>query len=123
MGPSCDDKIKPEMIWTELIRDVSGVARGGDSAPEISGVEYDSRRVASGSVFVAMRGGTTDGNRYIEKALERGAAAIVTGSEDAFARLAETHPRSSVTPKASCMRPALLEPTARRPPRFLPKPC
>ncbi len=39
-----------------------------------------------------MRGGTTDGNRYIEAALSQGAAAIVTDSPGAFALLAENHP-------------------------------
>lgn len=55
---------------------------GGD--PEITGVEYDSRRIAPGALFVAMRGETTDGNRYIEKAIARGAMAVVTDSAAAF---------------------------------------
>ena len=50
-------------------------------------VQYDSRRVRPGDVFVAMRGGTTDGNRYIEQALARGAASIVTDSVDRFGQL------------------------------------
>jgi UDP-N-acetylmuramoyl-L-alanyl-D-glutamate--2,6-diaminopimelate ligase len=50
----------------------------------VTGVEYDSRRVAPGSLFVAMRGETTDGNRYIEQALARGAVAIVTDSAAAY---------------------------------------
>jgi UDP-N-acetylmuramoyl-L-alanyl-D-glutamate--2,6-diaminopimelate ligase len=36
-----------------------------------------------------MRGGNTDGNRYIEAALHQGAVGIVTDSQEAFARLAE----------------------------------
>lgn len=50
----------------------------------VSGVEYDSRRVEPGSLFVAMRGETTDGNRYIEQAVARGAVAIVTDSATAY---------------------------------------
>lgn len=46
----------------------------------IHGLEYDSRRVEPGYCFVAMRGGTTDGNRYIDAAIERGAVAVVTDS-------------------------------------------
>src|ERR1700678_2681596 len=49
------------------------------------GVEYDSRRVVDGSVFVAFRGGTTDGNRYIPQAVAQGARAIVTDSATGFA--------------------------------------
>jgi UDP-N-acetylmuramoyl-L-alanyl-D-glutamate--2,6-diaminopimelate ligase len=84
------------MQWNELIRDVAAVSRGpasGDAA--VTGVEYDSRRVVAGSVFVAMRGGTTDGNRYIDAALQHGAAGIVTDSAESFARLTATHPQTA----------------------------
>ena len=47
---------------------------------EISGVEYDSRRIKPGDCFVAMRGETTDGNRYIDAAIAKGAIAVVTDS-------------------------------------------
>jgi UDP-N-acetylmuramoyl-L-alanyl-D-glutamate--2,6-diaminopimelate ligase len=46
----------------------------------IHGLDYDSRRIAPGFCFVAMRGGTTDGNRYIDTAIEAGAVAVVTDS-------------------------------------------
>jgi UDP-N-acetylmuramoyl-L-alanyl-D-glutamate--2,6-diaminopimelate ligase len=45
---------------------------------EISSVVYDSRQATAGSLFVAIRGERTDGNRYISAAVERGAAAIVS---------------------------------------------
>src|ERR1700757_4665989 len=48
--------------------------------PDVSGVEYDSRRVKPGSLFVAMRGETSDGNRFIDQAIQAGAVAIVTDS-------------------------------------------
>jgi UDP-N-acetylmuramoyl-L-alanyl-D-glutamate--2,6-diaminopimelate ligase len=48
--------------------------------PAISGVEYDSRRVAPGAVFVAMRGEKTDGNRFLDAAIQKGAVAVVTDS-------------------------------------------
>jgi UDP-N-acetylmuramoyl-L-alanyl-D-glutamate--2,6-diaminopimelate ligase len=80
------------MKFTELISEVSSLSHAGIQDTEITGVEYDSRRVAAGSVFVAMRGGTTDGNRYIASALKQGAAAIVTDTAEAFAQLAAEHP-------------------------------
>ncbi len=49
--------------------------------PEISGLDYDSRRVQPGWCFVAMKGEKTDGNRYIDTALNAGAVAVV--SDDA----------------------------------------
>src|SRR5512143_221390 len=46
--------------------------------PDIAGLDYDSRRVQPGWCFVAMRGETTDGNRYIDAALAAGAVAVVS---------------------------------------------
>ena len=46
--------------------------------PEIAGFDYDSRRVQPGWCFVAMKGETTDGNRYIDTALAAGAVAVVS---------------------------------------------
>ncbi len=45
---------------------------------EITEVVYDSRKVTPGSLFVAITGFATDGNRYIPMALEKGAAAVVS---------------------------------------------
>jgi len=52
--------------------------------PEISGLQYDSRRVQPGDLFVAFRGEKTDGNRYIEAAVVAGAVAVVSDSADAL---------------------------------------
>ena len=46
----------------------------------IHGLDYDSRRIEPGFCFVAMRGGTTDGNRYIDQAIQAGAVAVVSDS-------------------------------------------
>ena len=67
----------------EALRGVETLERAR-SAVEVAGVQYDSRRVQPGDVFVAMRGGATDGNRFISGAIERGARAIVTDSRDAW---------------------------------------
>ena len=52
----------------------------------ISGLEYDSRKVQPGDVFVAMRGESSDGNRFIDRAIAAGAVAIVTDSATETAR-------------------------------------
>jgi UDP-N-acetylmuramoyl-L-alanyl-D-glutamate--2,6-diaminopimelate ligase len=44
----------------------------------IAGVAYDSRTVASGHVFVALRGQHVDGTAFTRQAIERGAVAIVS---------------------------------------------
>jgi len=59
---------------------------------DVCGVEYDSRRVGHGDLFVAMRGGSADGSRFIDAAIARGAAAIVTDSREAFEALRARHP-------------------------------
>ena len=48
---------------------------------EVTSVAYDSRKVTPGSLFVAITGFVTDGNRYIPMALEKGAVAVVTAVE------------------------------------------
>ena len=90
--------------WFELTQDVASLSRNDCFArndgrvtgqvamePAVTGVEYDSRRVTAGSVFVAMHGGSTDGNRYIQAALSAGALGIVTDSAGAFAQLSAEH--------------------------------
>jgi UDP-N-acetylmuramoyl-L-alanyl-D-glutamate--2,6-diaminopimelate ligase len=75
------------MKWKELIAEVPAVGASGDSDLDITGIDYDSRRVRPGAVFVAMKGGSTDGNRYIDKALASGAFAIITDSGHTFDHL------------------------------------
>jgi UDP-N-acetylmuramoyl-L-alanyl-D-glutamate--2,6-diaminopimelate ligase len=67
------------MNFLELLDGVETLAQSGN--PHITGVEYDSRRVKPGNVFVAMRGESSDGNKFIDQAISAGAAAIVTDSD------------------------------------------
>ncbi|HKR85076.1 MAG TPA: UDP-N-acetylmuramoyl-L-alanyl-D-glutamate--2,6-diaminopimelate ligase [Terriglobales bacterium] len=73
------------MKFLELLDGVEltgpGVRDESAERPEITGIEYDSRRVTPGSLFVAMRGETSDGNRFIDQAIARGAVAVVTDSD------------------------------------------
>jgi UDP-N-acetylmuramoyl-L-alanyl-D-glutamate--2,6-diaminopimelate ligase len=78
------------MNWRTLCKDVKTIESDGGPV-EIAGVEYDSRRVGRGDVFVAMRGGATDGNLYLEKAIAQGAVAVVTDSRETYQRLRGEH--------------------------------
>jgi len=49
----------------------------GDVGLEIKSVAFDSRLVEGGSLFVAQKGVQTDGHLYIEKAIKKGAVAVV----------------------------------------------
>jgi UDP-N-acetylmuramoyl-L-alanyl-D-glutamate--2,6-diaminopimelate ligase len=80
------------MNWETISAGMTTVERDGDSI-EVAGVEYDSRRVGRGDVFVAMQGETTDGNRYIDAAVAQGAAAVVTDSRETYERLRWEHPK------------------------------
>src|SRR6202020_1516964 len=75
------------MTFQQLLDGVEVLAQSGD--PGVSSVEYDSRRVRPGCVFVAMRGESSDGNRFIDQAIQAGAVAVVTDS-------AEEKPRPNV---------------------------
>ena len=87
------------MKLSELLAGLGVQQRGGD--PEISGLDYDSRRVQPGWLFVAMRGETSDGNRYIDSAIKRGAVAVVSDSSaepvrENFAWAAVLHGRKAL---------------------------
>ena len=66
------------MTFQHLLEGAEVLAQTGD--PSVSSVEYDSRRVKPGCVFVAMHGETSDGNRFIDQAIQSGAVAVVTDS-------------------------------------------
>ena len=65
------------MKLQELLKDVAVLSNTAGGAAEINEVRYDSRAVQKGDLFVAIRGYATDGHKYIAKALEQGAAAVV----------------------------------------------
>ncbi|WP_297420652.1 UDP-N-acetylmuramoyl-L-alanyl-D-glutamate--2,6-diaminopimelate ligase [Clostridium sp.] len=49
----------------------------GDIDVEINKISYDSRKVEKLDVFVCIKGYATDGHRYIDKAIEKGAKVII----------------------------------------------
>ena len=72
------------MTFLQLLQGAEVLSQSGN--PGIAGVEYDSRRVRPGTVFVAMRGESSDGNRFIDQAISAGAVAVVTDSAAEVAR-------------------------------------
>lgn len=65
------------MTLSELIKNIDTVNITGSTDIEIKGVDIDSRRVAEGHLFVAMKGTQVDGHTFIGKAVDQGAAAIL----------------------------------------------
>lgn len=65
----------------ELVAATRGTLRGGAGELRITGVCTDSRAVEPGNLYVALRGETHDGHRFVAQAFERGAAAAVVASD------------------------------------------
>ena len=65
------------MKLRELLKDVPCKVARGTTETEVGKICFDSREVENGDVFVAQRGAHVDGHAYIEKAVARGAAAVV----------------------------------------------
>ena len=72
------------MKLAEIVKTFKPLAVVGPLDQEITGIAYDSRRVLPGHMFVAMRGERTDGHRFVEAAIERGASAIVLERDASF---------------------------------------
>ena len=66
------------MTFQQLLDGAEFLSQSGN--PDVTSVDYDSRRVKPGAVFVAMRGESSDGNRFIDRAIQGGAVAVVTDS-------------------------------------------
>ena len=65
------------MKLQELLKNIKPSVIEGNTDIEISGVNIDSRKIREGHLFVAMRGTQVDGHKFIDKALESGAKAIL----------------------------------------------
>jgi UDP-N-acetylmuramoyl-L-alanyl-D-glutamate--2,6-diaminopimelate ligase len=64
------------MTFLELLYGAEVLSQSGN--PGIGGVQYDSRRIKAGDVFVAMHGESSDGNKFIDQAIAAGAVAVVS---------------------------------------------
>ncbi len=80
------------MQWSQVLAAVRVIETSGRRDIDVRGVQYDSRRVSAGDIFVAMRGGTTDGNRFVDAAIRKGARAILTDSLEMFVDLRTQQP-------------------------------
>ena len=66
------------MKLKELLQGIQVLEMNADPELEIASVAYDSRKVEKDGMFVAISGFTSDGNRFIPMAMEKGAAVVVT---------------------------------------------
>ena len=66
------------MLLRELLKGLNVISTNCDLDTDISAVCHDSRTVTQGALFVAITGFQTDGNKFVNAALEKGASAILT---------------------------------------------
>ncbi len=65
------------MVLEELIKGLKTVSVCGQTDIKITGVNIDSRRIKEGHLFIAQRGTQVDGHKFIPKAIELGAKAVL----------------------------------------------
>lgn len=65
------------MELKKILAGLEGLRAGGNLELDIKNIESDSRNVTKDSLFVAIKGFETDGHKYIEQAIEKGAIAIM----------------------------------------------
>ena len=88
------------MKLSEIIRNAAVNILHGTPETEITAICSDSRKVTPGSLFFAVKGCDNDGHAYIPQALEKGAVAVVDGSREALALVADAfygHPSGKLT--------------------------
>jgi len=78
----------------------------GSTAQTINTIQFDSRQVGEGDLFVAVKGEQADGHDFIEKAIAKGAAAIVCqekpeGSDDSVVWISTQNSREALAILAS----------------------
>ena len=75
--------MSPQLLNTDEITKNLGALLPGlglseeQAAISVTGIQNDSRKVATGELFLALPGTITDGGRYIAQAIEQGAAAVL----------------------------------------------
>ncbi len=68
-------------ILRQLLKGVDLVRTTGNLDIEATGIEYDSKKIKKGSIFVAIKGFERDGTDFIDEAIEKGAVGVVVEGE------------------------------------------
>ena len=73
------------MRLEDIIRNTGAEIVRGENGTQVSSICSDSRKAVPGSLFIAVKGFATDGHKFIDAALEAGAALISPEQAAAFA--------------------------------------
>jgi UDP-N-acetylmuramoyl-L-alanyl-D-glutamate--2,6-diaminopimelate ligase len=85
-------KLRDLLMGAALERPLDDVAGG----VEITGISSDSRKVAKGDLFVAVAGSKTDGARFIDDAIAKGASAVVSADSSHPGTIVSGDPRRAL---------------------------
>ena len=95
-----------EKALRDIVHNVPVLETHGDMGRRVRGIAYDSRDVEPGFLFVAMDGLHSDGHRFIDDAVARGAAAVAhklplekTAEGVTYVRV--ENPRTALSPLAA----------------------
>lgn len=73
------------MELTQLLNSVHAIQVTGEvQRRDVAGIVYDSRKVQKNSVFVAIKGYKTDGHKFLQDAINKGAVAVVVEDDNAI---------------------------------------
>lgn len=94
------------MDINNILEQIEYESFSGNKNIEITGITNDSRKVSKGDVFVAIKGFTSDGHKFINDALKNGASAVMCSHIPDEVSLKGNFiivkdPRSSMAPAAS----------------------
>ncbi len=64
-------------ILNDILKEVQIIDHAGNIDIPVTEIVFDSRKVASGCLFVAVKGTKADGHKYINQAIDEGAVAII----------------------------------------------
>lgn len=64
-------------LTDEVLKGIDILSVTGEQNPDITGIEFDSRKVNKGSLFIAVRGHNSDGHQFIGDAVAAGASVII----------------------------------------------
>lgn len=66
------------MILKDLLNNIAVKEIIGNDNIDITGLSYDSRKVSKGDIFFALNGTHTDGHKFAQQAVSRGAVCIIS---------------------------------------------
>jgi UDP-N-acetylmuramoyl-L-alanyl-D-glutamate--2,6-diaminopimelate ligase len=84
-------------LLKDILNNISILELSGSTSVEITNIQFDSRKVVKGSLFVAQKGVSSDGHQFIQKAIDLGASALLVQEIDEYptgittVKVADTH--------------------------------